>query len=141
MSKKISIEVIDTTEGHYKIIRQYWNGFALRAYEGYVGEGRGTVTFDLNGITEMEINADSLYPLMDYAVFDGDVIESMEEDNLKEKFRKIKEVIDTYNPNKEIIVLVYGRNYKEDAKFQVHKMPHESRATPVEIYQKEHPVN
>ena len=134
MSKKTPIEDIDTEEGHCRLIYQYWNGFATLAYYGHLQEGRGVVVLDLNGLTELEVNAENLGPLMHYDVLNAFQIGSLGEDSVADKFRQIQKLVETYDPTKEIVVLVYGKDFQETANFIVHRLPHGQLLSPPEAY-------
>lgn len=141
MSKKVPIEVIDTREGHAALVNQYWDNFALTAYAGYIQAGRGAVTLNLDGLTELEIDATALEPLMDYAVYAGFGLDSSEDDDIKKMFTEIGEQVDSYDPEKEIIVLVYRRTFEENSDFGLYKFPHGPFEAPPRVYKKYNPVN
>ncbi len=41
------IESMDTPEGHQKLLRAQWKGFAAFAWKKYLAEGRGAIVLDL----------------------------------------------------------------------------------------------
>jgi len=141
MSKRIPIEEIDTQEGHHRLIDQYWNGFATMAYLGHLQEGRGVVVLDLNGLTELEVHSSNLEPLMHYDVFDGFKLDSLEEGSVKDQFIQIQKMIESYDPDKEIIVLVYASDFDQSAKLSVYRLPHGKHLTPPEAYKQSGEVN
>jgi len=141
MSKKVPIEVIDTKEGHAALVNQYWDSFARTAYQGYILGGRGAVTLNLDGLNELEPDAPAIESLMDYAVYAGFGLPSEEDEDIKRMFTEIGEQVDSYDPEEEIIVLVYGRTFEENSDFTIHRFAHGPFEAPPRVYKKYYPVH
>jgi hypothetical protein len=105
---KVPLELIDSRDGHLGLVAQFWDGFATTAWQGYLQGGRGAVLLDLSEATDMDIDADSIEPLIEYLALNSDV------DFGEEPFKSLKVQLEDYDPEKEIMVLVYRRTFNID---------------------------
>lgn len=124
MKPKVPIDLIDSRDGHLGLVRQFWDGFATAAWEGYLQGGRGAVLLDLSAANDMDINADSIAPLMDYLALNSGF------DFGDGPLKSLKRQLEDYDPEKEIMVLVYRRTFNMDGDFAFYRLPHADLSPP-----------
>jgi hypothetical protein len=128
VSSSFPLEFTDSTEGIAALVQQYWHAFALCAWEGFLTHDRGIVELNLDGITE--INADTLEGRINYGKLDPNMAEASQD-----PFKTVLEWTDVYDPNKEIILLVHGRNSSVDDDVRFYRFDSEARMAPPEVFE------
>jgi hypothetical protein len=129
MNSSFPLEFTDTTEGIAALVHQYWDAFALIAWEGFLTDDRGVVELNLDKITE--INAGALEGRINYGILDPTKVEAS-----KDPFKTLLEWTAVYDPKTEIVLMVYGRNASVDDDVRFYRFDSLGRATPPEVFEK-----
>jgi len=127
MSTGISIDEIDSRVGHLKLIFIHWNLFAYMAWDGYREYGRGAVIIDLRDSTPRQLLGQEVHHRMGYLGERSDVFKSWPSEEVAEK-------VEEYEPEDEIIVIVYGRDYEPGGDFSVYRLDHGTSLAPPDVY-------
>ena len=129
MDNEIPLEEIDSREGHLKLIFIHWNLFAFMAWDGYKREGRGAVMLNLIDVTSEQLMGSDVRHQMAYIGEKGDTFKGWPSDEATEQ-------IQVYEPETEILVFVYGRDYKSKGEPLVYRLDHGTSLAPPDVFDK-----
>ncbi|MCI0487520.1 MAG: hypothetical protein L0229_13080 [Blastocatellia bacterium] len=129
MDTDIPIEEIDTREGHLKLIFIHWNLFAFRAWDGYRRVGRGAVMLNLNDVTGEQLMGSDVQHQMAYLGERSDTFKNWPSDEASEQ-------VQVYDPESEILVFVYSRDYKPGGEPHVYRLEHGTSLAPPDVFDK-----